>query len=45
MYSLGLRLGEGRHLAIGDIDKALMQVHIRNAKAVKIAISRYHSAP
>ena len=42
LYSLGLRLGEGRHLAIGDIDKALMQVHIRNAKGGK---DRYITLP
>ncbi len=42
LYSLGLRLGEGRHLAISDIDKALMQVHIRNAKGGK---DRYITLP
>jgi len=42
LYSLGLRLGEGRYLAIGDIDKALMQVHIRNAKGGK---DRYITLP
>ena len=31
-YSLGLRLGEGLRLQVGDIDAARGQVHIRNAK-------------
>jgi site-specific recombinase XerD len=35
IYSLGLRLGEGTHLAIGDIDIERMFVHIRNAKGDK----------
>lgn len=32
LYSLGLRLGEGLRLQIGDIDAARGRVHIRNAK-------------
>lgn len=32
LYSLGLRLGEGLRLQIGDIDAARLRVHIRNAK-------------
>jgi integrase len=32
LYSLGLRLGEGLRLRIGDIDAARSRVHIRNAK-------------
>jgi integrase/recombinase XerD len=32
LYSLGLRLGEGLRLQVGDIDAALRRVHIRNAK-------------
>ncbi|MDB2386957.1 site-specific integrase [Shewanella sp.] len=32
LYSMGLRLGEGIYLQVGDIDSQLMQVHIRNAK-------------
>lgn len=32
LYSLGLRLGEGLRLQVGDIDAARGQVHIRNAK-------------
>ncbi len=32
LYSLGLRLNEGIHLQIGDIDKASMQVHVRDGK-------------
>jgi integrase len=32
LYSLGLRLGEGLRLEIGDIDADRMRVQIRNAK-------------
>jgi integrase/recombinase XerD len=32
LYSLGLRLGEGLALKIGDIDAARQRVHIRDAK-------------
>ena len=35
IYSLGLRLGEGLRLKIGDIDAARHRVHIRNAKGNK----------
>lgn len=35
LYSLGLRLGEGLRLAVGDIDAQRMRVHIRNAKGNK----------
>ncbi len=35
IYSLGLRLGEGIALNVGDIDSANMRVHIRNAKGNK----------
>ena len=35
LYSLGLRLGEGLNLEIGDIDAALHRVHIRDAKGNK----------
>ena len=35
LYSLGLRLGEGLNLEIGDIDAALHRVHVRNAKGNK----------
>jgi integrase/recombinase XerD len=34
-YSLGLRLGEGLRLQIGDIDAARGQVHIRDSKGNK----------
>ena len=34
-YSLGLRLGEGISLAVGDIDSVNMRVHIRDAKGNK----------
>lgn len=32
LYSLGLRLGEGLRLQIGDVDAARQRVHIRDAK-------------
>lgn len=35
IYSMGLRLGEGIKLAVGDIDADHMRVHIRNAKGNK----------
>lgn len=35
LYTLGLRLGEGLNLHVGDIDATRMQVHIRNAKGNK----------
>lgn len=35
IYSMGLRLGEGIKLTVGDIDSVNMQVHIRNAKGNK----------
>jgi len=35
IYSLGLRLGEGLNLKVGDIDATRMRVHIRNAKGNK----------
>lgn len=35
LYSLGLRLGEGLRLQVGDIDAARQRVHIRNAKGNK----------
>lgn len=35
VYSMGLRLGEGIRLTVGDIDSANMRVHIRNAKGNK----------
>jgi len=34
-YSLGLRLGEGLRLQVGDIDAARQRVHIRDAKGNK----------
>jgi len=34
-YTLGLRLGEGIRLTVGDIDSGNMRVHIRNAKGNK----------
>jgi len=35
VYSLGLRLGEGLRLQVGDIDAARQRVHIRDAKVNK----------
>jgi len=35
VYSLGLRLGEGLRLEVGDIDAARMRVHIRDSKGNK----------
>jgi integrase len=35
LYSLGLRLGEGINLQLGDMDAARLRVHIRNAKGNK----------
>ena len=35
LYSMGLRLGEGLRLQVGDIDAARMRVHIRCAKGNK----------
>ena len=35
LYSMGLRLGEGLNLKVGDIDASRMRVHIRNAKGNK----------
>ena len=35
LYSLGLRIGEGLRLRVGDIDAGNRRVHIRNAKGNK----------
>ncbi|MDE3054833.1 MAG: tyrosine-type recombinase/integrase, partial [Gemmatimonadota bacterium] len=35
VYSMGLRLGEGLHLQVGDIDSARMVVHVRHGKGAK----------
>jgi integrase len=35
LYSLGLRLGEGLRLQVGDIDASRQRVHIRDAKGHK----------
>ncbi len=35
LYSMGLRLGEGLRLQVGDIDATRARVHIRNAKGNK----------
>ena len=41
LYSLGLRLGGGLRLQVGDIDADRQRVHIRNAKATRTAWYRY----
>ena len=35
LYSLGLRLGEGIRLEVGDVDAQRMRVHIRDSKGNK----------
>jgi integrase/recombinase XerD len=35
VYSLGLRLGEGLHLQVGDIDSQRMLVHVHRGKGAK----------
>lgn len=35
LYSCGLRLREGTHLQVGDIDSSRMMVHVRHAKGNK----------
>jgi len=35
LYSLGLRLGEGLNLKVGDIDAQRLRVHVRDAKGNK----------
>jgi site-specific recombinase XerD len=35
VYSLGLRLTEGLHLQVGDIDSGRMMVHVRHGKGAK----------
>jgi len=35
LYSLGLRLGEGLNLKVGDIDASRLRVHLRDAKGNK----------
>jgi integrase/recombinase XerD len=35
LYSMGLRLSEGLHLTVHDIDEATMQVHVRDGKGGK----------
>ena len=35
VYSLGLRLGEGLHLQVADIDSARMMVHVHRGKGAK----------
>ena len=49
LYSMGLRLGEGLRLQVGDIDSINQRVHIRNAtksrlheeRGIKIALCLY----
>ena len=42
VYSLGLRLGEGLHLQVGDIDSAWMMGHVHRGKGAK---ARYVPLP
>lgn len=42
LYTLGLRIGEGLNLCVGDIDGKLMRVHIRQGKGRK---DRYAQLP
>jgi integrase/recombinase XerD len=35
VYSLGLRLTEGLHLQVGDIDSARMIIHVHRGKGAK----------
>jgi len=41
LYSLGLRLGEGLRLQVGDIDAVRQRVHIRDAKGRKDRLVPY----
>ena len=36
VYSMGLRLSEGLHLQVGDIDGARMLVHVHRGKGAKV---------
>ncbi len=42
VYSMGLRLGEGLNLRVGDIDSQVMRIHLRDAKGRK---DRYVTLP
>jgi site-specific recombinase XerD len=35
LYSMGLRIGEGLRLQVGDIDSVRLRIHVRNAKGNK----------
>ena len=43
LYSLGLRLGEGLALTVGDVDAARMRVHVRDAKGNRDRLVRCRS--
>lgn len=45
LYSLGLRLGEGLALRVGDIDAQRRRVHVRDAKGNRDRISRCRRPP
>ena len=45
IYACGLRVTEGVSLSVPQIDSARMLLHIRLAKAIRIAMSRCPSAP
>ena len=42
LYTLGMRIGEGLNLCVGDIDGELMRVHVRQGKGLK---DRYAKLP
>ena len=48
LYSLGLRLGEGLALRVGDIDASRGRVHVRDAKGTRwrwsVALKKDHPA-
>ena len=48
LYSLGLRLGEGLALSVGDIDASRGRVHVRDAKGTRwrwsVALKKDHPA-
>ena len=45
IYSCGLRLQEGVHLHVADIDSQRKMIHVRPARAARIAMCRSPRAP